>query len=58
MNHHRDETNLDTFLPIGESFLHIVGAMCPVVLGKIVWRELEADPRQTEPRTWEGIRDV
>lgn len=53
-----EENELNTFAPIGENFLHIVGAMCPVVLERIVWRELEADPRQTEPRTWEGIRDV
>ncbi len=30
--HHRDETQLDFFLPAGDQFVLIVGAICPQVL--------------------------
>ncbi len=55
---HSLENELDTFRPIGETFVLVVGAICPKVLGYVLAtaRE-EEDRRQLVMRKGGGAHD-
>jgi hypothetical protein len=48
------QTELDTFLPVGETFLLIVGAMAGTVLERVACRAREEEDARQADHGWGG----